>query len=510
MLINSTNSLLAVAILLTLVGLGEAVWAQEAATPQDIQQAAEPPIEANLLEERAQPGRAAQGDSQETQMMYFTRNLSAQVLVNFLRGRSEFAAVRATPNRDTESVVLSGPEDKVREAVILIRRVDLVGRAVTDPTSAQFSAPMSAPMSAPQAPPRADADETPREANPRFRTVTYAAQSETAENLAEKVRDRAADGVLPGILAFVNKQSNSVILTGAEPELGMALDYLKRVDTGRDDTGRDNRGRDNTVQATAIQEPERDTQRSDEPPAEIRAQLQAQLQAPPRQAEQRRQAATPWQVGPNRQAAAPQQAMEPEEPQKTIQLELLLLALPADQTKRQSESIGQLTGPIEQVMERIDALTAEGEAKILNQFSLSTIENDAVTIQVGQRTPRISGAQSLPRRDPGGARPFVTNVQTQIENVGTVARLQARLNAEQKLLLNLQFDKSFAAPEDTGIAIGTDDEGGEIKASGIITMSLSQTVQVESGHAAALVISTSIDGEKSQSVRYVLVVGGTL
>lgn len=498
MFFHTTGSLFAVATLLALGGLGGAVWAQEAATPQDTQQEAEPPIEANLLEERAQPDQTAQGDSQETRMMYFTRNLSAQVLVNFLRGRSEFSAVRATPNRDTESVVLSGPEDKVREAVILIRRVDLVGRAVTDPTSA----PMPAPMSAPQAPPSA-------EVTPRFQTVTYQAQNDAADTLAEKVRDRAADGVLPGVLAFVNKQSNSVILTGAEPELGMALDYLKRVDTGRNNTARDNTTRDNTVQANALQEPEQDSQRSDEPPAEIRAQLQAQLQAPSRQAEQPRQV-EPRRGGgtPFRQSVPPRQAAEPEGPLKMIQLDLLLLALPADQTKRQSESIDQLSGPIEQVMERIDALTAEGEAKILNQFSLSTIENVEASVQVGQRTPRITGVQSRPTREAG--RPFPNSVQTQVEYIGTLTRIQAKVDSEQQVLLTIHFEKSFSTPLESGITLGTDDEGGDIKATGIITMTLSQTVQVESGHVKTLAVSTNIDGEKSQSVRYVLVVGGTL
>lgn len=487
--------MLALAALLILGGQGEAVWAQEAGNQAgdqaDAQQVApqpvsESPLEANLLEERTQQGQAAPGDSQETRMMYFTRNLSAEVLVRFLQARSEFAAVKATPNRDTESVVLSGPEDKVREAVILIRRVDLVGRAITDPASAQLSPPIPDTVPAPQAPPRGDAEEDPRDGNPRFKTIAYRAQNNAAEQLADKIRDQAADGVLPGILAFVNKQTNSVVLTGSEPELGMALDYLKRVDTVGEEA------QDVT-----------DVAQGETPPAEV-PQRGDQPQRGSRGREAFRQMTFARQAAASQQAAS-QQAIEPQGPQKMIQLDLLLLALPADQTKRQSDSIGELTGPIAEVLERIDALTAEGEAKILNQFSLNSIEGDAVMVQVGQRTPRITGVQTRATRE--AARPFPTMVQTQVENVGTLARLQTQITTDQKLLLNLQFEKSFAAPADSGVTLGADEEGGKIKASGIITMSLSQTVQIESGHASALVVSTSIDGEKSRSVRYVLVVG---
>ncbi|MEX1042951.1 MAG: hypothetical protein WDZ51_20115 [Pirellulaceae bacterium] len=461
MLVNSRGGWVGL-VLLLILGQSHLAGAQENPSPPSAGEA-----RGESVETESQPEAVpAANDPQATQMMYFTRNLPAQVLANFLKGRDEFSQVTATANSDTESVVLSGPEATVREAVVMLRRIDLVGRAVTNP--------MPVPREPAGDPASEEEPASAAQSEPNSKTVSYPAENLSAQALAEKVRQRAASGLLPGIMAFIDNRNNGVILTGTEPELGMALQYLKQID------------RAEPVAAQAVETAPEVDQRPLLLPREGRSQA-----TPPEQARR-----------PRAQPAQP----EPEGPRAKIHVDLLLLVLPADQSKRQSDSMGQLTGPIEQVMARIDELTAAGEAKILNQFSLTAIEDQETMIQVGQRTPRITGVQRLSTRD---AARLQNLVQTQTENVGTLARIQTQVNGQQ-VLLNLQFEKSFAAPTESGVTIGTDDEGGDIKTTGLITMTLSQTFQLESGHAEAMAVSTNVEGGTAQSVRYVLVVGAGL
>ncbi|MEX0794615.1 MAG: hypothetical protein WD045_15875 [Pirellulaceae bacterium] len=462
MLVNSRGGWVGL-VLLLILGQSHLAGAQENPSPPSAGEA-----RGESVETESQPEAVpAANDPQATQMMYFTRNLPAQVLANFLKGRDEFSQVTATANSDTESVVLSGPEATVREAVVMLRRIDLVGRAVTNP--------MPVPREPAGDPASEEEPASAAQSEPNSKTVSYPAENLSAQALAEKVRQRAASGLLPGIMAFIDNRNNGVILTGTEPELGMALQYLKQID------------RAEPVATQAVETAPEVDQRPLLLPREGRSQA-----TPPEQARRARE--------------EPPQP-EPEGPRAKIHIDLLLLVLPADQSKRQSESMGQLTGPIEQVMQRIDELTAAGEAKILNQFSLTAIEDQETMIQVGQRTPRITGAQTRATRD--AARPLQSIVQTQTENVGTLARIQTQVNGQQ-VLLNLQFEKSFAAPVESGVTIGTDDEGEDIKTTGTITMTLSQTFQVESGHTEAMAVSTNVEGGTAQSVRYVLVVGAGL
>jgi type II secretory pathway component GspD/PulD (secretin) len=190
--------------------------------------------------------------------------------------------------------------------------------------------------------------------------------------------------------------------------------------------------------------------------------------------------------------------------QSKVQIEVLLLALPSDETRRQGDDLRKLSGPAGDVMTTIDQMTMDGEAKILNQFSLNAIENQPAMVQVGEQAPRITGAMTRPGRE--GARPFPPAVQTQTYNMGTMMQLTPKVSDDEQVLVQMQFEKSFAAPPESGVTITSDEEGEPIKSTGIITMTLKQNLRIESGYAEAFTASTSIGGERPLGVRYVLVV----
>jgi type II secretory pathway component GspD/PulD (secretin) len=160
---------------------------------------------------------------------------------------------------------------------------------------------------------------------------------------------------------------------------------------------------------------------------------------------------------------------------------------PGSADKELDES--QLSGPAEQVLDRVELLHKKGQLESLKRIQLTALENQVASVHVGDSKPVVMG---VTRTATGLVARNIT-----YRNVGAVVRLTPRLTAENQVQLDLTVeDARVAYPEDAA-QIGQDENGKPLRAADFITARLDTKVDVTPGQAVAAkgVQTTSKSGQ---------------
>jgi type II secretory pathway component GspD/PulD (secretin) len=135
----------------------------------------------------------------------------------------------------------------------------------------------------------------------------------------------------------------------------------------------------------------------------------------------------------------------------------------------------QLTGPVEEVSERLENLSKTNALDYYRQLRLENLEDRENTVQVGEEKPRVNGYMSMGVGGQGS--PTI-----QQRAVGTIVTVTARVVDANKVLLDVVFrDDRLGLPEEgTQIATGAD---GPIMSPDVFTTHLKAKLTVPAGQA---------------------------
>ncbi|MCH5377537.1 MAG: hypothetical protein JJ992_26570 [Planctomycetes bacterium] len=138
----------------------------------------------------------------------------------------------------------------------------------------------------------------------------------------------------------------------------------------------------------------------------------------------------------------------------------------------------------------VEALSKQGEVRVLARVQLTALDNQPAHIQLGQSKPRVTGVTSTGRGMGGMAR------QVSFENYGLTLKLTPRISAEEMVTLEVNLERSDAAAPERRQADSVSGDGLELQVSGTDTLSLETTVQARSAHTVVLGGLTERQGQK--------------
>jgi type II secretory pathway component GspD/PulD (secretin) len=117
------------------------------------------------------------------------------------------------------------------------------------------------------------------------------------------------------------------------------------------------------------------------------------------------------------------------------------------------------------------------QMEVLFQAQLTTLENQPSYLQVGRREPTVASVNVSPM----GKTTSLTE-----HNVGTILKLEPRVNADRQVTMNLDIEDSRLAPAGEGVPIFTPEKGEVVRAAIVDVTTLKTTIQVRNGQTVAL------------------------
>jgi len=139
----------------------------------------------------------------------------------------------------------------------------------------------------------------------------------------------------------------------------------------------------------------------------------------------------------------------------------------------------EFTGTSKEIVEKVQDLKKRGLITGLKRFQLTTLENQPGTMSVSESRPSVVGISS------GGRLGGVVSQNISYRNVGTQAKVTARVTDGRTVMLDVEVEESrLNIPED-GIVLGKDENGVPVRATEYIMSSLKGKLSVPSGRALA-------------------------
>jgi type II secretory pathway component GspD/PulD (secretin) len=152
-----------------------------------------------------------------------------------------------------------------------------------------------------------------------------------------------------------------------------------------------------------------------------------------------------------------------------------------------------LSGPIDQVMARVEALKKTGQIGYFRRIQLSASENQQASVSVGEVRPSVSGLNMIAS---GQVSRNITYHPT-----GTNVRVTARVTADGHVLMDLNVEENRGHVPEDGVVIGQEEKGQPVRAEEFITAKLTTQLNVASGQArAAEVVTTSSKSGQAQTL----------
>lgn len=163
-------------------------------------------------------------------------------------------------------------------------------------------------------------------------------------------------------------------------------------------------------------------------------------------------------------------------PVAQVRVKMALVELKGNRDDEQvaSEKKQVLPGDIDAA---INALKKSHMVRMICRPEIVALDSQPASVHYGSRVPRIVGAMT-------GRGGRINNVE--MENVGTMVELVARVHDPHGVTLQIEWEQSYLGPEDEGTAISGTTESPEIRVAGIETIELKTTVTVTTGKTAVL------------------------
>jgi type II secretory pathway component GspD/PulD (secretin) len=160
---------------------------------------------------------------------------------------------------------------------------------------------------------------------------------------------------------------------------------------------------------------------------------------------------------------------------QTVAVEVWLVELPAKKADEKELDEKQLTGALEDMAGKLEALQKKGQAATVKRVQFSTLEGRAGSLMLGETKPYVTGATRT-------ATGIVSKTIT-YRMVGTQVRVTPQVGADQTVTLDLQVEDNRMYQNEDAPAIGTDDNGAPILATEFSLTKLESKVSVASGKA---------------------------
>jgi hypothetical protein len=152
-----------------------------------------------------------------------------------------------------------------------------------------------------------------------------------------------------------------------------------------------------------------------------------------------------------------------------------------------------LSGPMDEVLSKVDALKKTGQISYFRRIQLSSSEGLQATVSIGEIRPTVSGVTMT---GTGHSSKNITYRPT-----GTNVKVTARVAPDGHVLMDLNVEDTRGQVPDEAIVIGTEEKGQPVRAEEWITAKLTTQLSVVSGRAkAAEVVTTSSKSGQAQTL----------
>lgn len=144
--------------------------------------------------------------------------------------------------------------------------------------------------------------------------------------------------------------------------------------------------------------------------------------------------------------------------------------------------------------QQLHAVPTPDEMEVLIRGQLTTLDNQAAFLQMGQRVPRVTGTSV----SPVGTTPNVS-----LENVGFIVGLTPRVGPDRAVTLELDVEDSHLGSAEQGAPLATHKDGQTIRNPNVETLTSQATVRIPDGQTITLA-GIAREG-KSGKQRFILV-----
>jgi type II secretory pathway component HofQ len=152
---------------------------------------------------------------------------------------------------------------------------------------------------------------------------------------------------------------------------------------------------------------------------------------------------------------------------------------------------GELTGPMNQVLAKIETLKKTGRIGYLRRIQLAVTEGQQALVNIGETKPSVSGVNFT---GTGRASRSVSYVKT-----GTMVKITPRVTPDKRVMIDLNLEDSGMRVPENGVSLGTDENKQPIPAAEMTTAKLDSKLSVRSGQAlAAQVVQTETKAGQEQ------------
>jgi hypothetical protein len=183
---------------------------------------------------------------------------------------------------------------------------------------------------------------------------------------------------------------------------------------------------------------------------------------------------------------------------QTFSVEILVAEIPAKKADaanpdRPAKELDpkQFTGPAADVVAKLQSLCQEGRISTLRRARLSVVESLPSSVMLTENKPMVTGGTITATGH--------TTRNIAYRMVGIQASLTARVDADQKIEIDLTASNSRLEPDDT-VVLTKDDNGTPIMASDIVNARFSGKLTLSSGSAAAtdgVITKSKTGGERT-------------
>jgi type II secretory pathway component GspD/PulD (secretin) len=165
-----------------------------------------------------------------------------------------------------------------------------------------------------------------------------------------------------------------------------------------------------------------------------------------------------------------------------VAVEVLIAEAPSrkaegDKSADQGLDERDFTGPVGQVLEKVEALHRKGQIQSLKRIQLTALENRPAQVLVGDNKPFVMSSTTTAT---GHVARMITYHQ-----LGSEVRLTPRLTSEGQVQLDLTVQEAGAAYPDDGPQVGEDENSKPVRAPEFTTARLETKLDVPAGLAVA-------------------------
>lgn len=183
---------------------------------------------------------------------------------------------------------------------------------------------------------------------------------------------------------------------------------------------------------------------------------------------------------------------EPAERPAIIQIDVWTVTLLAEADERISQMACSPLADRDSVIERIKKLQKEGVVERLHHFMATTLDEQQLIVQAGERKPRVQAVNVTQ---------FGTQRNLVYEPVGTMLQARPRSEGNSRVVVELQIESSYLAP--SGVAIFEPVDGEPLDAQRIKQQTFNTTLACRSGGAmVAMIAASQTESESSTRLLY--------